>query len=149
MTLISPVMRKPSTRASPTMWSGTPRVRSFALDSGFNTAAGLAIDGEIETGDLDFGLPNNMKKISEVIPHLALQDTVSELMIQVGVRNRLSDDIRWSDPVPFTIGVSERVDLNGFRKEGKYVRVRFYSDLVTSPWVMSGYTINYEIGGTR
>ena len=119
------------------------------LDSGFNTAAGLAIDGEIETGDLDFDLPNNMKKISEVIPHLAVQDTISELMIQVGVRNRLSDDIRWSDPVPFTIGVSERVDLNGFRKEGKYVRVRFYSDLVTSPWVMSGYTINYEVGGTR
>ncbi|TFH33345.1 MAG: hypothetical protein E4G97_00790 [Deltaproteobacteria bacterium] len=121
----------------------------LTFDSGFNTAAGLAIDGRIETGDLDFGLPNNMKTIAEVIPELAVQDTVSELMIQVGVRNRLSDDLRWSDPVPFTIGVSDKCDLNGFRKSGKFVRVRFYSDLVTSPWKLSGYTINYEVGGTR
>jgi hypothetical protein len=78
-----------------------------------------------------------------------VQDTVSEMMVQVGVRNRLSDDIRWSDPVPFTIGVSEKCDMNGFRKEGKYVRIRFYSDLVTSPWALSGYTIKYEGGGTR
>ena len=119
------------------------------LDSGFNTAAGLAIDGRIESGDMTFGAPDQMKRISEVIPELAVQTTVSELMIQVGLRNRLSDDIRWSDPVPFTIGVSEKTDFNGFRKEGKYVRVRFYSDLVTSPWALSGYTIKYEEGGTR
>jgi hypothetical protein len=121
----------------------------LTLDSGFNTAAGLAIDGRIETGDLDFGLSNNVKTIAEVIPHLDYQDTVSELMVQVGVKNRLPDDLRWSDPVPFTIGVSDKCDLNGFRKGGKFVRVRFYSDLLTSPWKMSGYTINYEVGGTR
>lgn len=121
----------------------------LTFDSGFNTAAGLAIDGRIETGDLDFDLPNNVKTIAEVIPHLDYQDTVSELMIQVGVRNRLPDDLRWSDPVPFTIGVSDKCDLNRFRKSGKFVRVRFYSDLLTSPWKLSGYTINYEVGGTR
>jgi len=119
------------------------------LDDGFNTAAGLAIDGRVESGDMTFGAPDRMKCISDVIPELAVQDTVSELMIQIGVRNRLSDDIRWSDPVPFTIGVSEKADFNGFRKEGKYVRVRFYSDLLTSPWSLSGYTIKYELRGTR
>ena len=119
------------------------------LDSGFNTAAGLAINGMIESGDMALGLPINNKVVAEVIPHLEVQDTVSELMIQVGVRNRVSDDLRWSDHVPFTIGVSDRCDFNGFRKEGKFVRVRFYSDLADSPWAMSGYTINYEIGGTR
>jgi len=119
------------------------------LDSGFNTAAGLAIDGRIETGDLDFGLPNNVKTIAEVIPHLEYQDIVSELMVQVGVKNQMPDDLRWSDPVPFTIGVSDKCDLNGFRRGGKFVRVRFYSELLTSPWKMSGYTINYEVGGTR
>jgi hypothetical protein len=119
------------------------------LDSGYNTAAGLAIDGRIETGDMTFGAPDRMKRISDVIPELAVQDTVSELMIQVGLRNRLSDDIKWSDAVPFTIGVSEKTDFNGFRREGKYVRVRFYSDLLTSPWALSGYTIKYEEGGTR
>jgi hypothetical protein len=121
----------------------------LTLDSGFNTAAGLAIDGRIETGDLDFKLPNNVKTIAEVIPHLEYQDTVSELMVQVGVKNRIPDDLRWSDPVPFTIGVSDKCDFNGFRKGGKFVRIRFYSDLLTSPWKMSGYTINYEVGGTR
>jgi hypothetical protein len=119
------------------------------LDDGFNSAAGLAIDGRIETGDHDFGLPNNVKTIADVIPHLDGQDTVSELMVQIAVKNRLPDDLRWSDPVPFTIGVSEKCDFNGFRKGGKYIRLRFYSNLLTSPWKMSGYTINYEVGGTR
>jgi len=119
------------------------------LDDGFNTAAGLAIDGRIETGDLDFGLPNNVKMIAEVIPQLGFQETVSELMVQIGVKDQVPDDLRWSDPVPFTIGVSSKCDFNGFRKGGKFVRIRFYSDLLTSPWKMSGYTINYEVGGTR
>mgnify|MGYP001355551854 CR=1 FL=1 len=119
------------------------------FDDGFNTAAGLAIDGVVETADMTFDLPDQMKRISEVIPELKIQDQISELMIQVGVRNRLQDDLKWSDPVPFTIGVSERCDFNGFRKEGKYIRLRFYSDQLTSPWKMSGYTIKYEIAGTR
>ena len=128
---------------------GDPQGQILRLDDGFNNADGTAILGTIETGDLTFGLPDQMKRISDVIPELAVQDTVSELMVQVGVRNRLSDDIRWSDPVPFTIGVSDKCDLNGFRKEGKYVRIRFYSDIVDSPWQLSGYTIKYETGGTR
>ena len=119
------------------------------FDDGFNTVAGLPIYGVIETADMTFDIPDQMKRISEVIPELKIQDQISELMIQVGVRNRLQDDLKWSDPVPFTIGVSERCDFNGFRKEGKYIRLRFYSDQLTSPWKMSGYTIKYEIAGTR
>lgn len=122
------------------------------FDSGNNdyaSAAYEAIDGRIETGDLSFDLPNNMKRIAEVIPDLAVQTLVSELMVQVGVRNRLADDIKWSDPVAFTIGASERCDFNGFRKEGKLVRIRFYSDQKDAPWKLAGFTINYEVGGTR
>ena len=119
------------------------------LDSGYNKADGTAIDGKIETGDMTFDLPDTMKVVSDVIPEFAAQDTVSDLMVQVGVKNRVPDDLRWSDPVPFTIGASERCDFNGFRKEGKYIRLRFYSDQLTSPWKMSGYTIKYEIAGTR
>jgi len=95
------------------------------------------------------GAPDNMKTVAEVIPHLDYQDTVSELMVQIAVKNQIPDDLRWSDPVPFTIGVSEKCDFNGFRKGGKFVRIRFYSNLPTSPWKMSGYTINYEVSGTR
>jgi hypothetical protein len=118
------------------------------MDTGFNDN-GVAIDGFIETGDLSFDLPDVMKKVAEVIPDLAVQTLVTELMVQVGVRNRLADDIKWSDPVPFTIGVSERCDFNGFRKEGKLVRIRFYSDQKDSPWSLAGFTVKYEIGGTR
>ena len=131
---------------------GTSAGYILQMDSGNNgyaSAAATAIDGRIETGDLNFDLPDNMKRISEVVPDLAVQTLVTELMVQVGVRNRLADDIKWSDPVAFTIGVSERCDFNGFRKEGKWVRVRFYSDQKDAPWKLAGFTINYEVGGTR
>jgi hypothetical protein len=71
------------------------------------------------------------------------------MMIRVGVRNRLGEDIKWSDPVPFTIGVSEKCDFDDFRKEGKWVRIRFYSNIKDAPWSLAGFTIKYEIGGTR
>lgn len=127
---------------------GTAQGNILRLDAGFNDN-GVAIDGVIETGDLTFELPDVMKKVSEVIPDLAVQGTVSELMVQVGVRNRLADDIKWSDPVAFTIGVSERCDFSGFRKEGKIVRLRFYSDQKDAPWSLAGFTVKYETGGTR
>jgi hypothetical protein len=115
----------------------------------FSAAAYQAISGSIETGDMAFDAPDRMKVVSEVIPELADQDGISELMVQVGVKNRLADPIRWSDPVAFTIGVSERCDFNGFRKDGKWVRIRFYSDQVDTPWSLSGFTVKYELGGTR
>lgn len=122
------------------------------MDGGFNDLAGVTvqpINGVVETGDLSFDLPDVMKKVAEVIPDLAVQDTVSELMVQVGVRNRLADDIKWSDPVAFTIGVSEKCDFDSFRKEGKIVRLRFYSDQKDAPWSLAGFTVKYETGGTR
>ena len=118
-------------------------------DNDFSASAYQAVDGQIESGDMSFDLPNNMKKVAEVIPDLKAQDTVCELLVQVGVRNRLADDIKWSDPGTFTIGSSEKVDFSGFRKEGKWIRIRFYSNQKDTPWSLSGYTIKYEIGGTR
>jgi hypothetical protein len=131
---------------------GTAAGYILQTDSGNNdyaSAAATAIDGRIESGDLDFGLPDHMKRVAEVIPDLKVQSEVSEIMIQVGVHNRLADDIKWSDPVAFTIGASEKSDFNGFRKEGKHIRIRFYSNLKDAPWSLAGYTIKYELGGTR
>jgi hypothetical protein len=108
-----------------------------------------AIDGRIESGDMSFDNPDRMKVIAEVIPDLKEQTTVCELLVQVGVRNRLGEDIKWSDPVAFTIGVSQRCDFSAFRKEGKWVRFRFYSNQRDTPWSLSGFTINYELRGTR
>ncbi|TFH32259.1 MAG: hypothetical protein E4G97_02820 [Deltaproteobacteria bacterium] len=131
---------------------GTANGDILRLDSGNNayaSAVATAIEGVIETGDMDFDFPNNVKKVCEIIPDLEVQDEVSELLVQVGVRNRLADDIKWSDPVPFTIGASERCDMDGFRREGKWVRVRFYSNQLGSPWALNGFTIKYSVGGNR
>ena len=118
-------------------------------DNGYDAGAATAINGFVETGDLDFKAPDFVKRVSDVIAEVALQTGVNELMIQVGFRNRLSDDIRWSDPAPFTIGVSDSCDFNFFRKDGKYVRLRFSTDQLDSPWSLAGYSIKYETGGTR
>jgi len=118
-------------------------------DNDFSASAYQAIDGQIESGDMHFDQPNRMKHVAEIIPDLKEQTTACELLIQVGVRNRLADDIKWSDPMAFTIGSSEKADFDGFRKEGKFVRVRFYSSQKDTPWALSGYTIKYELGGTR
>jgi hypothetical protein len=115
----------------------------------YSSSVYSAIDGRVESGDMHFGEPNRMKHVAEVIPDLNVQDEIKELLIQVGVRNRLADDIKWSDPVAFTIGSSAKCDFDGYRKEGKYIRIRFYSDQKDTPWSLSGYTIKYELGGTR
>jgi hypothetical protein len=131
---------------------GTAAGDLLQLDSGnngYSAAAYNAIDGYIETGDMNFDLPDHMKRIAEVIPDLKVQPEVSEMMIRVGVRNRLGEDIKWSDPAAFTIGASEKCDFDFFRKEGKWVRIRFYSDQMDSPWSLAGFTVKYELGGTR
>lgn len=118
-------------------------------DNDYSASAYRTIDGRIESGDMHFDQPNRMKHVAEIIPDLNVQATVCELLVQVGVRNRLADDIKWSDPVAFTIGSSAKCDFDGFRKEGKFVRVRFYSNQKDTPWSLSGYTIKYELKGER
>lgn len=127
---------------------GNSEGKIMQLDSGFNNPGG-AIQGIVETGDMNLDLPDTMKHISDVLIELAAQDEVNELMVQVGLKNRLSDDTAWSDPNPFTIGVSDFCDFCEFRREGKYIRLRFYSDQLDSPWKIIGYTLKYETGGTR
>lgn len=131
---------------------GNDQGEILRLDDGFNgyySAESSAINGVIETGDMALDSPDYMKRVSDVMVEAAVQDTVCELMIQAGVRDRLSDDIKWSDPVPFTLGVTDKCDFSHFRKEGKYVRLRFYSDQLNTPWTIAGLTVKYELGGTR
>ena len=131
---------------------GNPVGEVLQFDSGFNRPYGgttSSISGTIETGDMDLESPDMQKRVSDVFAELELQDEITELMIQVGFRRRLADDLVWSDPVPFTIGVSDFCDFCDFRKEGKYVRLRFFSDVLDSPWKLLGYTIKFEFGGTR
>ena len=111
---------------------------------------GVAIEGFIETGDLFYvdektGIRYNMI-VNEVIPICKPQDSVTAIMVQVGVRESLHKDIEWSQPQAFTIGVSRHVN---FRKMGKYCRLRFYSDTTDSPWIIEGWQMRFSIGGSR
>ncbi|MBI5560574.1 MAG: hypothetical protein HY883_04810 [Deltaproteobacteria bacterium] len=115
------------------------------FDSG-NNDNGMAITGYIETGDLTMGDPLTNKFLNSVWPSAKPQGSNNALMVQVGSRQNLSQDIVWSNPQAFDIGISEKVS---FRKQGKYIRIRFYTDQLDTPWILDGYGYDATKGGTR
>ena len=125
---------------------GTSTGQIQKADTGNNKADGTAIEGYIETGDLvlDNSLIN--KIIHEIVPSLKPQSSINAIMIQVGTRESLHRDIEWSQPQAFTIGVSRHVN---FRKMGKYIRFRFFTDVVDSPYFLEGFFYKYSMGGSR
>lgn len=125
---------------------GTSSGQIQKADTGYNKSDGSPIEGYIETGDyiLDNAMIN--KIIQELVPVLKPQDSVNAIMIQVGVRENLHKDIEWSLPQAFTIGVSRHVN---FRKMGKYFRIRFFTDVTNSPYIIEGFSLKYSYGGSR
>lgn len=119
--------------------------RIFKFDDGDNDN-GEAISGYIETGDMTMDAPSLNKFLNEVRPSLKPQQTKSILMVQAGARNSLHQDIKWSPPRPFRIGISEKIDC---RIMGKYLRLRFYTDQKDSPFILDGYGFKYSAGSTR
>lgn len=117
----------------------------FKQDSG-NNNNGVAIDSYIETGDISLDSQSINKIIYEVWLSLKPQISISAIMVQVGTRDNLHQDILWCNPVPYTIGVSRNACV---RQQGKWIRIRFYSNVVDSPWVLESADIKYEFGGTR
>jgi hypothetical protein len=106
---------------------------------------GAAIYGYIETGDKDYGDYLRDKHFEEVWPVLKPQNEDRPLMIQVGTRDSLHHDIKWSHPMPVNIGS----DLKAcFRDVGKYGRLRLFTELLDSPFVLEGYTTQYYLGGS-
>lgn len=121
------------------------------LDSGYNNN-GNAINSTIETGDIFLRdksgdtLDNINKIVYEILPVFKPQSTVNDVMIQIGVRQTLHQDITWSIPMPFTIGVST---LSTLRQMGKCIRLRFYTDTLNSSWILNSWKLTYDIGGSR
>lgn len=124
---------------------GDAQGRIFKFDAGDNNN-GAAITGYIETGDLDMGSSTFNKALKEVWPSLKPQSRQTPLLIQVGVRSNLGQPVEWSRPTPFIIGIDHKVD---FRKTGKYVRFRFYTDQKDTPWILDGYGYKFSLAGTR
>lgn len=120
-------------------------------DSGYNNND-QPINAYIESGDFlgkDYNgndLVDINKIIYEVWPFLKPQDSISALMVQIGVRDNLHQDIIWSNPVPYTIGVSRNVNV---RAQGKWIRVRFYTDTLNSPFILDGWKLKFDKGNSR
>jgi hypothetical protein len=103
------------------------------MDSTFNNN-GVAIEAYIETGD--FGEADSRLSMYRFVPHFKPVATKQPVMIQVGHRESLHEEIRWSLPYPVTIGV----DLAAYFKEtGRYCRFRIFTDQQDSPWILEGY----------
>lgn len=114
-------------------------------DFGYNNN-GVAIDAYIETGDFDMNTPYLNKVIDRIWLILKPQASISEVMIQVGVRPDLHHDIEWGLPLPLTIGVTNFVNC---RTQGKYIRLRLFSNVLDSPFIIEGYGVEWSAGGTR
>lgn len=122
----------------------------FKLDSTYDNN-GVAIDAYIETGDslLSTEFVNGQsfyKVIDSVYPVMKPQDIDSPLMVQIGSRKFLSDPIKWSVPMAYTIGISEKVD---FRHEGMWFRVRFYTSQLEDKWTLESFMMKYSYRGRR
>jgi len=103
---------------------------------------GTAIEAYLETGDLG---PDQGKYLAlPLIPFLKPTGSKNPLMVQVGVRKSLDREIQWSQPKPFTEGVSEHV---GFHQKGRFCRYRFFTDQKDSPWILEGFRRYFDIVG--
>ncbi len=122
-----------STGVLPYEIAGNASGEILKLDDAYNNN-GIAIQGYIETGD--FYRADAKLLILQVVPFLKPQTEKNAFIIQVGARDSLHHAIRWSVPKPIMIGATS--DISSFQK-GNYVRLRFYTDQVDSPWILEGY----------
>jgi hypothetical protein len=120
---------------------GNSQGQILKLDDGYNNN-GVAINGFIETGDLI--KPPYRLGAWQMYPDFKPQESSRPVMIQAGVRETMDEPIKWTPPQPFTLGVSEKV---GFFKSGKFLRYRFFTDQLDSPFILEGYRHHYNVTG--
>jgi hypothetical protein len=112
------------------------------LDDGYNNND-VAIQGYIETGD--FYRADAKILILQVMATLKPQTQKNAFFVQVGARDSLHHDIKWSVPKPIMIGSTS--EITSFQK-GNYTRLRFYTDQINSPWILEGFKyFHNELGG--
>jgi hypothetical protein len=100
----------------------------------------MPINAYIETGDMDSGIRGFEKLMEEVYPDLLAQSETNSLYIQCGVRDNLSKPIVWGPSIPFRIGTDFYADMRNYASQGAYLRLRFYSNIIDSPWSLGGFT---------
>jgi len=87
---------------------------------------------------------NVYKFVRQIIPRIN-GTTGGVVKIYVGRRERLEDTIAWEGPFNYTIGTSHKIDC---RVSGRIISIRFESNTAIT-WDLTGYAIDYDIGGIR
>lgn len=95
-------------------------------------------DGQTRTDTSSF------KFVRQVLPRI--EGTAGGVInIYIGQRNHIDDTIKWDGPHAFTIGVDRKVDV---RASGRLISIKFEST-TNITWRLTGYTIDYKLGGIR
>jgi hypothetical protein len=106
-----------------------------------------------ETQDYDFGDASRWKYADTLVMQIEVRnkalDRPMNLYVQLGARENLDSDIRWSSPA--------RVDVSGngnhrtkvnIRASGRFLRIRFFSQDTNVHWRISGFSLVARAGGT-
>lgn len=125
--------------------------RKFSRASGdnCNEAAYTAL---AETPDYDFGDGSVWKYADTLQLDLEIEEKLARpvyLYVQLGARNTLDSDIRWSTPSRVEISGNSSVHTKiNCRMAGRFLRIRFYSNSVGAKWRIAGFKLMARAGGT-
>jgi hypothetical protein len=105
-----------------------------------------------ETVDFDFDDSTAWKYIDTLDVALQITQELNprpvSLYVQIGARDNLDSDIRWSEPEPLEVsGNGMYVSSVNIRRSGRYIRVRFYSSDLDIQWRVSSYKLSGRKGG--
>lgn len=105
-----------------------------------------------ETTDFDFGdaaawkYAETLQLDLEIEEHL---DRPKYLYVQIGARNSLDSDIRWSSPAKVEVSGNGQVTTKvNIRMAGRFLRLRFYSSQLDVQWRLAGFRLMARAGGT-
>lgn len=129
---------------------GTPSINVYGLNYDRNGSSYICT---CESQDYDFGDNLAFKYVDTI--YCALQVLTKlingpfKLFFQVGARDNLDSDIRWSTPDSLEVsGNGNFVNNVQIRASGRYIRVRLYSNQVGVQWKVSSFKILARMGGT-
>lgn len=110
-----------------------------------------AYECSAETQDFDFDNPTLWKyayTIQMMVDVRQSQPRPMTLYVQLGGRDNLDSDIRWSAPTPVEVsGNGMRTTQANIRMAGRFIRVRFSSKAVGCNWKVASYKIFARPGG--
>jgi len=110
----------------------TSYVEREAVPLGRESAQGIMVD--LQT----------TKYVRRLWPRITGTDG-GEVTVRFGARDNPEDPISYTDTQTYTIGTTEFLNT---RVNGRLIDIRF-ENMSNIEWTLSGYTIDYEIGGIR